>query len=709
MLRTHPRSFLEEVTAGTTLGLCVQVFLTWLLTPLGVERAASTWIVAVVGACLVHPRLQSLWRSQARSTETPTWVGWALSAVSVTACWWVANNDWPGHPIEQIPGKPGQWFTVASQVDINFQQAISAMVLHGGTSFPNVAASPLQYELMVSYHIADAARWTGIDLTVLVARLQPFPVLILAVLLCALIAYRITKSPAGAVLGAAFAYFTNPPPLWEDTRNPLINVGSLNLGLSRSATYSFGQPILLLAILIVFVVISHKRLKIPPLLAFGLVAFVAAGAKATLVPQLICALLAVLVLGWILKATLSGRILVLIGLCGVILVAALYFVLGTESRDLTPSLDVTATHWTAFALLLRPADALYLGIPKAAFLTVGWLLGVSAAAVAIIVKRRSLKVWFLTAIGVSGLGGTLLTAHPSLSQIWFLRTAWPLMGVLAGIGVYEASKALRLRRRARVGTVTTALVLGLAAAALVRLRFHVPTTYQFQKTWAVLFAPYVMLIGLCLLVGVVVVFSITRAMKRHFPVKQMLVVGLIISLVALQGSGFLELANKGLYPLAQTAHFPKVDAQGAYVARWVREHSATQDVLATNMHCVQEPERPVDGICDTQHFWLAALAERQVLLEGWAYAPAPPGVDPEFIPSVGRSRVWDPQFLNENDASITHPTRRIMNWLRDQDVRWIVVDRSVSHESTKLQNYADLELVKGHFAVYRVTSTDTSE
>lgn len=704
MLRTGPGSFLEEVAAGTTLGLCVQTFLVWVLTPLGVPRLAAVWVVIVVGVCIAHPRLRGLWRSQAVG-RTPVWMGWALSAISVVSCWWVVNNDWPGHPVSQIPGMPGQWFAVAPQQDLYFQQSITAMVLHGGNSFANIAGVPLKYELMASYHMADAARWTGIDLTLLVLRLNFFPVLILAVLLCAAIAHRITKSAGGAVLGAGFAYFTNPPPLWAGALDPLINVGSLNLGLSRSATQTFGQPVFHLLILLLIVILSRRRVSVAQLGAFVLIAFVAGGAKATLLPMAVCALLAALVIGWVLRARRSGRILIMTGSSVVLFGAALYLILGTGSRGLVPSLDVTATHWTAFALLLRPAVALHLSPFKAAFLIAGWYLGLIASLLAVIFKRRELGVWILAAVGLSGFGGSLLTAHPFLGQIWFLRGAWPLLGTLAGVGVFEAARALHVKRWVGAVVALVSLAVGFGGSLLVRHSFHIPTVYEFQKTWARLFAPYVALIVIALGVGAIVVLvSRLPAVRRRIElVGSAVLVGLLVSVLALQGSGATELALKGLLPLGSSGAFPAIDPQGAYVARWLRANSQTDDVVATNMHCIPPTTvRPVNDTCDARHFWLGALSERQVLLEGWSYVPALKSVAPDWVETSGISRFWDPDLLAQNDAAISSPTAATTAWLRSHSVDWIVVDRSISPESPQLKNYADLVLVKGNFAVYRL-------
>src|SRR5690606_11294779 len=50
-------------------------------------------------------------------------------------------------------------------------------------------------------------------------------------------------------------------------------------------------------------------------------------------------------------------------------------------------------------------------------------------------------------------------------------------------------------------------------------------------------------------------------------------------------------------------------------ARWIRDHSGVDDLVATNRHCTAAQGDP----CDPRRFFVAAYSERQVLVEGWAY------------------------------------------------------------------------------------------
>ena len=88
-------------------------------------------------------------------------------------------------------------------------------------------------------------------------------------------------------------------------------------------------------------------------------------------------------------------------------------------------------------------------------------------------------------------------------------------------------------------------------------------------------------------------------------------------------------------------------------ARWVRDNSAPDDVLATNAHC-----RAVggDGVCDARSFWLSAYAERRVLVEGWLFAPR--------VSETGERAFWDPALLALNDEAFTAPTPPVLDALR---------------------------------------------
>jgi hypothetical protein len=117
----------------------------------------------------------------------------------------------------------------------------------------------------------------------------------------------------------------------------------------------------------------------------------------------------------------------------------------------------------------------------------------------------------------------------------------------------------------------------------------------------------------------------------------------------------------------------QVPSGGAEAARYIRDHSAVGDKLATNSHCT-----PVyaDRNCDARNFWLAAYAERRVLVEGWAYTPTAQSRQDGDAAISGP--FWDRPLLQLNDRAFKRPSKRILDQLWIQyGVRWLVFDTNL--------------------------------
>jgi hypothetical protein len=136
-------------------------------------------------------------------------------------------------------------------------------------------------------------------------------------------------------------------------------------------------------------------------------------------------------------------------------------------------------------------------------------------------------------------------------------------------------------------------------------------------------------------------------------------------------------------------------------ARWLRAHSAPDDIVATNIHC----RTLRDGDCDNTQFWVAAFAERRVLVEGWGFTArnnaafrAGTGHSPLYLP------FWDRERLAANDAVFRHPTRENLAYLRDRwNVRWLFVHtRGGGRADPRLDDLADLRWRSAQARVYEL-------
>ncbi|NUT35250.1 MAG: hypothetical protein HOV79_19515 [Hamadaea sp.] len=144
----------------------------------------------------------------------------------------------------------------------------------------------------------------------------------------------------------------------------------------------------------------------------------------------------------------------------------------------------------------------------------------------------------------------------------------------------------------------------------------------------------------------------------------------------------------------------QIPAGGVEAARWLRDNSSPDDLVATNVHCRMLP----GGRCDNRSFWVAGYAERRMLLEGWAYSPTWYAMAEAAGP--GRYQVmpyWKPEVLAENDAAFTTPNAETLNLLRDKyGVRWLYVDERLHPDTAALEKHADLRHSSGDAAVYEL-------
>ena len=719
MLRPGSHGFLEDVVAGTVLALAVQALLTYILAPWGLARAASLWVVAIVVLCIARPRSRTFWHSAARR-RTPPWMSWTLAVVSVLAVWSVAVRDFRVNPIAPIPGLPGQYFPRAPYADAMFHQAVSGSALRGAATYPQNLSSHITYQMMVYEHLADVHRWTGVDLTLLVMRLHTVPLMVLAIVLCGVIAYRLTGQGAVGGLGAVLGYMTTPPALYHDSVSPFRTIGGLlGAGLYRSPTQAFGQPLFILAVLLIVVLLTRARLSWRLTAALALVMFVAGGAKATFLPTLICALAAVLVVGWCARAGKTTHVVPLAGLCVAAFAASLVVFYGTNTQGL--ELDFgrqMLSHVTPVARALGDPGILSRRIVGLVLIAGAWLVGVIGAVAALITRPRDLRAWLLFGVGAAASGATMLAAHPGQSQMYFIIGGWPVFGTLAAVGIGDLVRKVKMRSLTWIAAAA-AMATGLVVSLLLRRRFEIPTGFQGWRSYLGLGAPFIVLaalaLAIALLVGAVDVACGRRLADAgndaRVPRRFVALVPLI-AVAVVQGAAFSDAVARNAGQITQSGVLPTSTApknfegvpippDGAYIAREVRRVSGPNDVIATNMHCRSGIPVPQGGICDARHFWLAALSERQVLLEGWAYSFPPSGV---VLPegNTVNDWFWDQDLLERNDAAISEPSDAGMEWLREKGVDWIVVDRSRLPGSSDLSRYAKQVLERGEFAAYRL-------
>jgi hypothetical protein len=330
-----------------------------------------------------------------------------------------------------------------------------------------------------------------------------------------------------------------------------------------------------------------------------------------------------------------------------------------------------------------------------------WALGWVGAIAALTLRWRRLGGWLIAGVAIAGAAAAIFGTHPGLSQVYFLRSALPALGALAAVGLAELVRRCGARRGTWL-VVAGSLLAGLAVALVVRAGSVAPTEFHgVPVTYPKLVAPYVVMVVVAAATGLVVaaVAGRSRRRGRRYGVMSFSLV-VLVAVGMIQGAAFSEFTTDGLRPAPTPAlgegapDGVDVPVAGAQAARWLRGHSATSDVIATNAHYLDWPRNKTP-----YNFWISALTERQVLIEGWAYSTPSAKVAPNFVET---GPFWNRDFLAENDDAIYDPSPKTVAWLRAHSVRWVFVDREVGMEAPTLKGYLDLAYQNAQFAIYRV-------
>jgi hypothetical protein len=215
-------------------------------------------------------------------------------------------------------------------------------------------------------------------------------------------------------------------------------------------------------------------------------------------------------------------------------------------------------------------------------------------------------------------------------------------------------------------------------------------------------SPYAVLVGGIALVAVGLWFGRRRLTSLRG-------VSLAMVLAMIMGFGLQSAIADRLVPAVRnpasrgwvTDPGPVATPGALAAARWLRDHSSPDDLVATNGHCA-----PLGGgTCENLHFWVSALTERRVLIEGWGFTARANEDSLRLNMSNALVPFSDPALLAENDAAFTHPSEQTIGHLRDAyGVRWLFVDRTDTYTppSADIGTYATLRFVSGPCEVYEV-------
>jgi hypothetical protein len=678
-LRGRPHTLVEDLAMGAAVGLVLEIAGWAIFSALDLRAVVWLWPALVVVPFVALKPLRRHWRV-AGYTRVPVGWSWAVAGVVGFFTTYLAAVFLDRNPILPPSEETRQY------LDLSYQLSLAGEAAHAiPPGLPQVAAEPLYYHWFAYVHMAMTGMVGQIDLPVVALRLAIPALCALAVVLTAVVGWRVSGRPyVGAVAAALFFVigefnFTNPVSLPFGTQATFV------IWHGMSMIYAW---VLVIAVIAPLAEIASRSSygDVPALgrwgvwVLTGLFLLGSSGAKGSSLPVLALTLVFTAVALLATQRRIPWGILfagLLTGAAQLFATVVLYHfqtygVTYEPLAALTPFWTdagplAVAGVWVAFVLnmLLRTA-----GIVPLIWLNRG---------------RLDPRQWLLVAGGTAGLVLYLLVNQPGSGYQYFLRTGFAFAVIASAWGY-----ALVLER-ARLSTWDSALLAWGALVLAVALVF-IQLAYASTPANAPL-RP--MLTWAAVLAGTAAAAAVAwRLAARRWPGLRGRGGAVLLTGILIAGSPGLVMdavksvaaPNGGPYPSVPLPQ-SRVDA-----ARWVRDHSSPQDVLATNVHCIGGE---VSGYCDSRSFWLSAYAERSVLVEGWGFAPRQA--------TVGLAPFWDPALLAVNDAAFVTPTVDGLAELRDRHhVRWLVVDRSVGKESGDLLTLAEPAYDNGRIAVYRL-------
>jgi hypothetical protein len=671
VLRRRPHTLVEDLAMGAAVGLTLELAAWALFSVLDLRGLVWLWPLLVVVPFAALPRLRRHW--VVRGYE-PVPLGWSWSVAGVVSFFtaYLAMVFLDRNPVVPTSESTQQYLDLAYQLSLAGEAKH-----HFPLNLPQVAGEPLYYHWFAYGHMAMGSLVGHIDLPVVAMRFAIPALCALAIVLTATVAWRVSGRPyVGAVAAALFFVvgefnFTHPVTMPFGTQATFV------IWHGMSMIYSWVLVIALIAPLTDIIRGTDRR----AFAVAGLLLLASSGAKASSLPVVAIALAVTAVAMLIINRRIPWGVVI----AGLMTGAAQLFATAVLYRFNTYGLDVgplqglkpfwagesgliVAGVWVAFVLnmLLR-----YAGIVPLVWLRRGRLEPVQ---------------WFLLAGGLAGPALYLTLEQTSGGNQYFTRTGFAFGVMLSAWGYVIVYDRARLTRRQRVllaaGTGMFALLL-----VGVQLAYAGPAEYTSSYSSLVpilVWALILTVIGLAAWVGWVLASLRWRGLRRK---------GLLVALTAILVAGApglimdeyksIQAPNGGAYTNVLMPQ-SRVDA-----ARWVRDHSGPDDVLATNDHCIGY----WGTLCDSRSFWLSAYAERSVLVEGWGFAPR------QAV--AGLAPFWNADLLALNDRAFTKPTADGLRTLHDRyGVRFLIADRRSGRESSGLVALAPKVYDNGRVAVY---------
>ncbi len=698
-------SFAENVIVGAAAGLVMQQVAWHGLRLVGLDALVTLWWLPIVMVGVAASPIRRRWWR--RHTETlPVW--WHAALAIVAGLLFMAI-DVGGFRPNALPPADSTVY-----LDLWWHLAmVQELMRPGPAQVPQVVGEALGYHFNSHAHVAVGAQSAVIDPEVVLFRLWFVPLAALTLGSMAVVARRVSGSlvagPLAAWLigGALAGGFIWPNRLGDVAASPFVF-------LSPSQVIANVFMIVALGLAVDLVRGRHGRWH---LAAFLVVAWAGLGAKPTVVPLLLAGLCVGMLAVAVTRRRWPGATLA-IAVAG--LVVLLASSLGGQNssgsrltlfgslrgnRVYSEIIRDSSLRGTNEGLLLDSIDSARAIVAAVAAVIV--LIGFHAVRLvgfALLARsgtRRDPAAWMLAGVVGAGWGAFFVLDHVGYSQAYFVHTAVPAGAVMAAWLFADAASLEPVRRVAPVvvaalglGAITGSLALGASNGAL-----------------AIPEAGMLVVVTVALLVVFVVAVATAGAWRALRARDIMPAVGGAVAVALVVGIALTPAASAIADRIVRFVHpgLNEVDASSPsfvsageqQAARWLRDNSDVDDVVATNLHCRPPSNEPV--FCDARGYFVSGLSGRRIVLEGWAYTGEAQAMHGEGDrPFAYQPSPW-PERYELSQAAVNDPTPGVLERLTvDYGADWFVAVRRADEVAPALFDLADLAFDNGEVAIFRL-------
>jgi hypothetical protein len=354
------------------------------------------------------------------------------------------------------------------------------------------------------------------------------------------------------------------------------------------------------------------------------------------------------------------------------------------------------------------ADRLPDAVPVIAMLLLVWALTetprlLSLAGLAARPLRSDPGVRWACGVVAGGYGAMWLLAHSGYSEHYFW-TVTVALGTL--LTVTNAVRVLPASRRART-LVLPVLLVAVPAVVAAYLTTRLDRVDLDGPTWSVIggrLRPYGLMVA-ALLVSVLVALLLRVVARRSS--LPMLTAVTAFALAACLPVAFLTVRDARpprMDPLPRVGvNYQYVSPEQSQAALWLKRHSTSTAVVATNQFC-WPMGRDVPS-CIVNSAWLSGISGRRLVLGDWTYTSANMSAYDGTVPINRMPSPW-PERVALSKQAVENPTPEVLQRLRKEyGARWIFADRRATRISPELGRLADLRYRSANIRIYRLAAS----